>query len=206
VSSRSRIGTRPGAPTPRSSWQSSRGAVHRAVLGRAAPHIAGIERGAVVQIIAEIGQYNGRRQLKVGSLRMLSGGAVDWRALVPAVGDVAPYWDTLDRWRSEIRGHGSREHREPLGAAGRPASRHRKAPGLRLAGDLRGHRVRRAPRSCRARHADARPARALREPRAVHRPRARHPAAPHRVASRQAGVRRAGTADDARGRGPALRR
>lgn len=86
------------------------------------PHIAGIERGAVEQIIAEIGQYNGRRQLKVGSLRMLSGGAVDWRALVPTVGDVAPYWDTLDRWRSEIRGHGSREHREPLCAAGRPAS------------------------------------------------------------------------------------
>lgn len=66
--------------------------------------IAGIERGAAVQIIAGIGQYNGRRQLQVSSMRTLPGDAVDWRELAPAVGDVAPYWNTLDRWRSRIRG------------------------------------------------------------------------------------------------------
>jgi 3'-5' exoribonuclease len=68
------------------------------------PRIAGIERGAVVQVIGEVGEYNGRRQLKVSSIRVLPRGAVDWRQLLPSVGDVAPYWDTLDRWRGEIRG------------------------------------------------------------------------------------------------------
>jgi 3'-5' exoribonuclease len=68
------------------------------------PRIAGIERGAVVQVIAEVAQYNGRRQLKVSSIRVLPSGAVDWRQLLPAVDDVAPYWEALDRWRSEIRG------------------------------------------------------------------------------------------------------
>jgi 3'-5' exoribonuclease len=68
------------------------------------PRIAGIERGTVAQVIGEVGLYNGKRQLKVSSIRVLPRGAVDWRLLLPSVGDVAPYWDTLDRWRSEIRG------------------------------------------------------------------------------------------------------
>jgi 3'-5' exoribonuclease len=68
------------------------------------PRIAGIERGAVAHVIGEVGLYNGKRQLKVSSIRILPRAAVDWRELLPSVGDVAPYWDTLDRWRSEIRG------------------------------------------------------------------------------------------------------
>ena len=68
------------------------------------PRLAGIERGAVAHVIGEVGLYNGKRQLKVSSIRALPRGAVDWRQLLPSVGDVAPYWDTLDRWRSELRG------------------------------------------------------------------------------------------------------
>lgn len=67
------------------------------------PRIAGIKRGAVAQVIAEVGHYNGKRQLKVSSIRILPRGTVDWRQLLPSVADVTPYWDTLDRWRSEIR-------------------------------------------------------------------------------------------------------
>lgn len=66
--------------------------------------IAGIERGAVAQVVGEVGLYHGKRQLKVSSIRLLPRGAVDWRQLLPSVGDVGPYWDTLDRWRSAIRG------------------------------------------------------------------------------------------------------
>ena len=66
------------------------------------PRIAGIKRGDVAQVIGEVGQYNARRQLKVSSIRVLPRGSVDWRQLLPAVPDVQPYWDTLDRWRSEI--------------------------------------------------------------------------------------------------------
>jgi 3'-5' exoribonuclease len=68
------------------------------------PRIAGIARGAVAQVIAEVGLYHGKRQLKVSSIRILPRGTVDWRQLLPSVGDVAPYWDTLDRWRGKIRG------------------------------------------------------------------------------------------------------
>lgn len=65
--------------------------------------LAGIERGAIVHVVGEVGQYNGRRQLKVSAMRLLPPSAVDWRDLLPTVGDVAPYWEPLDRWRAEIR-------------------------------------------------------------------------------------------------------
>jgi 3'-5' exoribonuclease len=68
------------------------------------PRLAGIERGVVAQVGGEVGQYLGRRQLKVGSIRALTPGTVDWRALLPSVADIGPYWETLDRWRGEIRG------------------------------------------------------------------------------------------------------
>jgi 3'-5' exoribonuclease len=66
------------------------------------PRIAGIAVGDVVQVIAEVGQYHGRRQLKLSSIRVLPKMAIDWRQLMPSVGEVTPYWDTLDRWRGEI--------------------------------------------------------------------------------------------------------
>lgn len=65
--------------------------------------IAGIERGTVAQVIGQVGQYNGKRQLKVSSIRPLPRDTVVWRQLLPSVEDVAPYWDTLDRWRGEMR-------------------------------------------------------------------------------------------------------
>ena len=68
------------------------------------PRLAGIERGVVAQVIGEVGLYNGKRQLKVSFIQALPRGTVDWRQLLPSVIDVAPYWDALDRWRSEIRG------------------------------------------------------------------------------------------------------
>lgn len=68
------------------------------------PRIAGLERGVVAQVGGEVGQYNGRRQLKVSTIRVLPPEVVDWRVLMPSVADVGPYWETLDRWRGEIRG------------------------------------------------------------------------------------------------------
>jgi 3'-5' exoribonuclease len=66
--------------------------------------IAGLERGTVADVTAVVGLYNGKRQLKVTSIRALPGGAVDWRRLLPSIGDVTPYWDMLDGWRGEVRG------------------------------------------------------------------------------------------------------
>ncbi len=68
------------------------------------PKVAGVERGHVVQVIGEVGLYRERQQLRVSSIRVLPAGSVAWRDLVPSVGDVAPFWEVLDRWRAEIRG------------------------------------------------------------------------------------------------------
>ncbi|HTS88475.1 MAG TPA: HD domain-containing protein [Gemmatimonadales bacterium] len=69
-----------------------------------ATKVAGISRGDVVQVTGTVGSYRDRRQLVVASIRVLSRDQVDWRALMPSVGDVDRYWKVLDRWRSDIRG------------------------------------------------------------------------------------------------------
>jgi 3'-5' exoribonuclease len=65
--------------------------------------IAGVARGDVVQVIGEVGLYRERRQLKVSSIRVLPKAGIDWRLLLPGIDDPAPYWETLDKWRGEIR-------------------------------------------------------------------------------------------------------
>ncbi len=64
--------------------------------------VAGIRKGHVVQVIGEVADYRGRRQLRVTSLRLLPAGSVDAAGLLPSVGDVEPYWEKLDAWRREI--------------------------------------------------------------------------------------------------------
>ncbi len=66
--------------------------------------LAGLARGAVAHVAAEVGCYQGRRQLKVATIRELPSGTVDWCRLLPSVADVGPYWERLDRWRADIRG------------------------------------------------------------------------------------------------------
>jgi 3'-5' exoribonuclease len=65
--------------------------------------VAGLGPGAPVEAQGEIRLFRGRRQLEVLAIRPLSADAVDWRGLLPSVGDVGPYWTLLDRWRSVIR-------------------------------------------------------------------------------------------------------
>lgn len=65
--------------------------------------VEGIRRGHVVQVIGEVAEYRGRRQVRVLSLRLLPETSIDRRALLPSVGDVSRYWETLDGWRREIR-------------------------------------------------------------------------------------------------------
>ncbi|MGH7701903.1 MAG: HD domain-containing protein [Gemmatimonadales bacterium] len=67
------------------------------------PKIAGISKGDVVQVIGDLTAYRDRRQLRVTSIRVLPRESVDWRALMPSVGDVAGFWEVLDKWRREIR-------------------------------------------------------------------------------------------------------
>lgn len=66
--------------------------------------VAGVHRGQVAQVIGEVQLYRDRRQLKVTSLRILPRQSIDVRQLLPSIADPEPYWEVLDRWRSEIRG------------------------------------------------------------------------------------------------------
>lgn len=66
--------------------------------------LAGLRKGHVAQVIGEVQLYRERRQLKVTSLRVLPDSAVDPSQFLPSVGEIAPYWELLDRWRGEIRG------------------------------------------------------------------------------------------------------
>jgi 3'-5' exoribonuclease len=68
------------------------------------PRLAGIEVGVVAWIAGVIGQFNGRRQVKVSSLTPLPHATVPWHRLLPSVACVAPYWHALDRWRRAIGG------------------------------------------------------------------------------------------------------
>ena len=64
--------------------------------------VEGIRKGHILQVIGEVAEYRGRRQLRVTSLRLLPAGSVDAAGLLPSVGDVTPYWEKLDAWRREI--------------------------------------------------------------------------------------------------------
>lgn len=66
------------------------------------PMVAGVHRGHVAQVIGEVETYRDRRQLKVSSFQVIPKETVDVRALLPSVGAVERYWETLDGWRAEI--------------------------------------------------------------------------------------------------------
>lgn len=66
--------------------------------------IAGITKGNVVQVIGTVGSYRDRRQLAVDSIRVLPKEQVEWRHLMPSVGDVGRFWAAVDKWRAGIRG------------------------------------------------------------------------------------------------------
>ncbi len=65
--------------------------------------VAGIRRGHVVQVVGEVVAFRDRKQVKVASLRLLPEGLVDPAGLLPSVGGVEKYWETLDAWRREIK-------------------------------------------------------------------------------------------------------
>jgi len=64
--------------------------------------IEGVTRGTVVSVVADVQDYRGTRQLKVVSLRPVPKQTADIERLLPSVGDVAPWWKTLEKWRAEL--------------------------------------------------------------------------------------------------------
>jgi 3'-5' exoribonuclease len=64
--------------------------------------VEGLEKGAVVSVIGDIGEYRGDRQLKVSAIRPVAPAMVEWPRLLPSVGDVTPWWRKVDEWRAEL--------------------------------------------------------------------------------------------------------
>jgi 3'-5' exoribonuclease len=64
--------------------------------------IEGIAKGTVVDVVADVQAWRGVRQLKVVSLRSVPPLTADLSRLLPSVGDAAPWWRSLDKWRGEM--------------------------------------------------------------------------------------------------------
>ena len=64
--------------------------------------VKGIRKGHSVQVVGEIQLYRKRKQLKVSSIRVLPENSVELSELLPSVGPVDRYWETIDGWRNEI--------------------------------------------------------------------------------------------------------
>ena len=64
--------------------------------------IAGVRKRHTVQVIGDVTQYDGRRQLKVTSVRVLPEGTVEPGQLLPSVRDIPRFWETIDGWRREV--------------------------------------------------------------------------------------------------------
>ncbi len=64
--------------------------------------VDGLQKGAVVSVIGEVGLYKTDRQLKTTSVRPVPREMADWSQLLPSVGDVAPWWSSVEKWRAEM--------------------------------------------------------------------------------------------------------
>lgn len=66
------------------------------------PRLDGVSRGTVVEVLGDVTTYRERRQLRVNTIRAVPEERVNWRDMLPSVGDVTPYWQAIDGWRSQI--------------------------------------------------------------------------------------------------------
>ncbi|HXY19568.1 MAG TPA: HD domain-containing protein [Gemmatimonadales bacterium] len=64
--------------------------------------VEGVQKGAVISVVGELGMYRTDRQLKVVSVRPVPRELADWSRLLPSVGDVAPWWAIVEKWRGEM--------------------------------------------------------------------------------------------------------
>ncbi|HEX7546784.1 MAG TPA: OB-fold nucleic acid binding domain-containing protein, partial [Gemmatimonadaceae bacterium] len=69
------------------------------------PFLEGVKAGSVVQVIGAVESYQGRRQLKITApLRVVATAAVNLDEFLPRVSvDAAKLWETVDKWRHDMR-------------------------------------------------------------------------------------------------------
>ncbi len=100
------------------------------------PFLEGVKAGSVVQVIGAIESYQGRRQLKITApLRVVAASAVNIDEFLPRISvDAAKLWETVDKWRREMRSGTLRTAVDLFFADDAFRVRFERAPGA-----LRGH-------------------------------------------------------------------
>ena len=66
------------------------------------PQLVGVSRGNVVQVLGDVTTYRDRRQLRVSAIRTVPEDDINWREMLPSVGDTRPYWRAIDGWRAQV--------------------------------------------------------------------------------------------------------
>lgn len=69
------------------------------------PFLEGVKAGSVVQVIGAVDTYQGRHQLKISApLRVVAKSAVNIDEFLPRVSvETAKLWETVDKWRREMK-------------------------------------------------------------------------------------------------------
>ena len=69
------------------------------------PFLEGVKAGSIVQVIGAVESYQGRHQLKITApLRVIAAAAVNIDEFLPRVNvDAAKLWETVDKWRGEMK-------------------------------------------------------------------------------------------------------
>ena len=100
------------------------------------PFLEGVKAGSIVQVIGAVESYQGRRQLKISApLRVIAASAVNIGEFLPRVNvDAEKLWQTVDKWRGEMKSKQLRAAVDLFFADDEFRGRFERAPGAR-----RGH-------------------------------------------------------------------
>lgn len=66
------------------------------------PQLNGVTRGRVVEVLGDVTTYRDRRQLRVSTIRAVPEECINWREMLPSIGDTRPYWRAIDGWRAQV--------------------------------------------------------------------------------------------------------
>ncbi len=95
--------TKNGDPFAVLSLGNATGSISANIWKEQLPQLEGVKSGSIVQVIGGVEAYQGRRQLKLTSVRIVPGAAADLDAFLPRIsGSTAELWAEIDAWRGAI--------------------------------------------------------------------------------------------------------
>jgi 3'-5' exoribonuclease len=104
VRARDRKTAKNGNPFEILTLGNSSGEITTTIWAEGLPALEGVRAGHIVQVIGEVSEYRGRRQLELSApLRVLHGAAVDLSDFLPTTAvDPLSLWDKIDKWRAAM--------------------------------------------------------------------------------------------------------